>query len=446
MMTYINDFHDIILGVMSQIADRYESDPCYSWIDTKFDLISGKSFTDKLRGKDTVYSWIQGRGLEAIVGHIKFMNQIMPSVENLELSERLNEIVEKLLDSLVYARQSNNGHLFFTLDVDGIAKYISPETLKEEKVNLAIDSPYNYSDLFCAKGMYAAAKYLGMDQLINQMIDYCKSVYKAVWDRSFRTDQQTMDNRNPVQYVEGRYSHGQYMISIGMIALLAENEADECYIDMGLRLIEYILDNHINLDNRWPLLDKYDFVEFVDEKGAPFLHDGVVLNDPGHSIEFVGLSLKFLDILRSKYYMDSETLARVSKIEAEMFGILRYNFYQGFNQASGGVCKLYDLTNKMPFNSDMPWWVLPETMRAATYCMDICSEFEREQCEKILQLCSESFKGGYVLSGNGFQYQTLSKYGEPKMSIPATPDLDPGYHTGLSFVDMLKKLHLSNVS
>jgi hypothetical protein len=33
--------------------------------------------------------------------------------------------------------------------------------------------------------------------------------------------------------------------------------------------------------------------------------------------------------------------------------------------------------------------------------------------------------------------QTLDKNGQPVDIIPATPDADPGYHTGLSIIDFL---------
>jgi len=34
-------------------------------------------------------------------------------------------------------------------------------------------------------------------------------------------------------------------------------------------------------------------------------------------------------------------------------------------------------------------------------------------------------------------YQTIGADGRPVATIPATPDADPGYHTGLSIIDYL---------
>ena len=35
-------------------------------------------------------------------------------------------------------------------------------------------------------------------------------------------------------------------------------------------------------------------------------------------------------------------------------------------------------------------------------------------------------------------YQTRNASGEPTDVIPATPDADPGYHTGLAIIDFLR--------
>lgn len=440
-MKYFDNYKKIILDVMSYLIKKYDFSYSYPWIDTKFDIMTGKLFKDELRGKNTVYSWIQGRGLESIVSHIQFINQIMPSVENLELTNRLHDIVENVLAVLIKSRKMNNGHLFFTLDPEGKAKFVCPKTHKVEQVKLAEDSPYNYSDLFCAKGMYAAAKYLKDDVVSKEMLDYCLSIHKSIMDREFRTDQQTLDPKNPVQYEQGKYSHGPYMISIGMFSLLAANETDEIYVDMGLNLIEHIIRTHINIDGRWEDLLLYDFVEFVDDAGEAYLQDGVILNDPGHSLEFVGLTLKLTDIIRKKSNVSQILLNRVGEIESVMYEILKCNFYQAFSD-KGGICKQYDLGNRKPYNTDMPWWSLPETIRAATYCMMIVDdEASKSDCQKIIDLCNESFINKYVVNDLCcFQYQTLNCLGEPSNVIPATPDLDPGYHTGICLIDSMRLL------
>jgi hypothetical protein len=60
---------------MDMIASRSKEDPQYPWINTKIDIITGKDFDDDdfFKGRNSVYAWIQGRGLEAIGTHLDWL-------------------------------------------------------------------------------------------------------------------------------------------------------------------------------------------------------------------------------------------------------------------------------------------------------------------------------------------------------------------------------------
>lgn len=426
---------EMLFAVMRHISDRYESCSNYPWLDTKFDIFTGENFadTDPIRGKNTVYSWIQGRGLEAVVGHVDFIESIEAAFEEEGLSGRLRALADDLLNSLIKAREKNNGHLFFTLNSDSQAIAFDSSSGSYKAENLTETSACNFSDLFCSKGMYAAARYLGFDKLIPQCVDYCYSVYDSIINASFITDQQQLDPKNPVRPVEGRISHGPAMICIGMFCLLAKYEQDDKCLQSGLRLIEHILNSYTNIDMKWPDLNRYDFVEFIDSQGNPYKQENSVLNDPGHTLEFVGLSLKFTDLVRKIPHLESDTISRLDYIESQLPHIYARGFENGFR--GKGFCKLYDLTNNKSVNSDMPWWSLPETIRAAAYCYKVTKE---HRFVDDITKCSEAFFANYVLpERNFFQYQTIDIEGKPIKAIPATPDLDPGYHTGLSLIDAM---------
>ncbi|MCK5201793.1 MAG: hypothetical protein KAR21_25745 [Spirochaetales bacterium] len=85
------DHREILLSSMNLIADRYESDSDYHWIDTKLNLITGEDFSkdDPLRSKDIVYPWIQGRGLESLSLHIEWIRNNCNAKADLVLAERL---------------------------------------------------------------------------------------------------------------------------------------------------------------------------------------------------------------------------------------------------------------------------------------------------------------------------------------------------------------------
>lgn len=105
---------------------------------------------------------------------------------------------------------------------------------------------------------------------------------------------------------------------------------------------------------------------------------------------------------------------------------------------SGGICKHFDLISRNALNSDMPWWSLPETMRAAIRCWEIAdSDILRKKCLEIFSACHNGFVKNYLLPERHFMaIQNRSIDNKITRSIPATPDADPGYHTGLSLIDV----------
>jgi len=87
----------------------------------------------------------------------------------------------------------------------------------------------------------------------------------------------------------------------------------------------------------------------------------------------------------------------------------------------------------------MPWWSLPETMRAALRCYTIAAdETARNYCLSVFSKCHNAFVANYIRPEFDLMaIQTLSKDGKTIDKIPAVPDADPGYHTGLCLIDVL---------
>ena len=71
------DYQAICRANVAAIADRFEQRDDYPFIDTKLDLKTGRDFRadDPIRGRDAIYGWIQGRGLEALAGHATWLTQ-----------------------------------------------------------------------------------------------------------------------------------------------------------------------------------------------------------------------------------------------------------------------------------------------------------------------------------------------------------------------------------
>ena len=264
-------------------------------------------------------------------------------------------------------------------------------------VALDASSPHGYSDLFCAKGMYAAAHLLGDPDAVSEARAFCLAVYRDIMARAFRSDQpQPADGARA--WVTGAFSHGPHMISLGMAALFAEFEPGPQAVELGLTLARHVLETHVNLGGKWPQFREYDLVEFVDAAGDPWADEsGRIISDPGHSLEFVGLFLKFSRAVRRYGGATPAQREAIRGIERIMPALLARAFANGFRPAAGGICKTVDLLTRRPVDDTMPWWSLPETIRAALAAWRVAEDDEsRRACLEILARSHNAFVTHYV--------------------------------------------------
>src|SRR5690606_18756591 len=109
----------------------------------------------------------------------------------------------------------------------------------------------------------------------------------------------------------------------------------------------------------------------VDDEARPYRMEKTILSDPGHALEFVGFALKFFDVARRSGALTAKQEDEMQQAQSTLQSILQRNFENGFNRSVGGIVKSYDLVGRRPINGDMPWWNLPETMRAAALAAEI---------------------------------------------------------------------------
>ena len=433
------DYEAICLTVIEAIAGRY--DPSYPFVNTKLDLITGENFPDDdpVRGKQAVYGWIQGRALEALAGHAAWCERTGRS----ELASRLDHIASEVLAQLRGMRDRNNGRLSFFMYPDGTPFQLDadghPAPLEQT------DPPYGFSDLFSSKGMFAAAHRLGDEAAEHQAREYIDDVEEAIWDTSFRTDQISLDPKNPTEPRTGYHAHGPFMIQLGSAALLTQSRHPTA-IERGLAIVEHELSSYASLDGQVNGLLEGDFFEGVDAEGQPYRDEnGVILSDPGHSLEFVGLAAKFLDIANTSGDADEDQRERMDEVWPQLTIVLERNFENGYLPGPGGISKAFDLVTRQHLNTDMPWWNLPETIRAAAYCL-ASSEDEKEKalCRRVFRDCHNAFLKFIRPDQHLMAYQPRDESGQPVSVIPATADADPGYHTGLSLIDVIEVMKKVN--
>jgi len=431
----IADYTKMNLSVLDFILDRFESDICYGWIDTKYNIMEGKDFSDddEIRGKKAVYGWIQGRALESLACHAKWLSKC--GQENKQRIIRIRRALEVLSNNVMRVREKNNGHIFFLMDTDG-APYTIEELSRKKQPYIKSKSPFYISDLFASKGLRAAAHWLDNSSLIGDANDYSLKVLKAVKEGNFENDQQVFNLDNPVSR-NNHSSHISYTISIGLALQMLKND-ESIGLEKGIDLIEFVINRHLNSNIRFPGSFPYDFAEFFTDDTD--VSSELAISDPGHALEFVGLAYKFVHNAKKTNKLTLEQTAKIKEIERILPLILLQNFKNGYQDA-GGICKSYNLAKRVPINAEMPWWSLPETLRAAGYCWLYAAKNEKRIFAKIMALCHNSFVSNYLRPDRYFlAVQTRSAAVKAIKSIPATPDFDPGYHTNLCLIDLIEIL------
>ncbi|MEQ1403436.1 hypothetical protein ABK249_00700 [Neorhizobium sp. Rsf11] len=363
------------------------------FLNTKQNSLTLKDYgpEDGIRGPDYTYGWIQGRGLEALVGHAEFFEHELPP-----LAEKLDTAGRHLYD-LLAALQKPDGHAYFCYGRDMVPVYADAAGTVQPQERPALI--YTYSDAFVAKGLVAAASRYGLAGLADHLA-YFDGVIASIEHGRFQ-----MDERRPLSLdslaVQAN-DFGPRMILLGAAGPLKRfgHTAHLAYAD---RFIAHVIDLHF-------------------DAGTGLLRNvpGEDACNVGHGIEFVGFALDYLD--------DNCDPALIETLER----VLVSSFRKGF--VGPGIALTVSIATGKPQSLYCPWWSLPETIRAAALC------HERTRSAESLEIWKAAHAAFFERYWRGMPpiaYQTMTKDG-PADFVPATPDLDPGYHTGLSLLAALR--------
>ncbi|OHD32561.1 MAG: hypothetical protein A2Y31_08910, partial [Spirochaetes bacterium GWC2_52_13] len=413
----------IIGNTIRLMLDRYASHTSYGWIDLKIDAIDGTDCFDipGIRDRNHVYSWIQGRGLEALAIHGQWFKKFsgIPTPE----THRIKTLAETVARSLEQARESQQGHLVFCMDESGHGSY-------------TYDGRFTMSDLFCSRGLYTYYRLHGTPGQIQKAKHYVKNVVKAIISGNFINDQQAFASSTYKEYRDGRKSYAGEMLALGAATLLVKLDQDDEALALGRKLIAHIVDFHVNKAHRWPHIREHAIVEWVGSDGQPCRNEqGKIQLDPGHALEFIGLCAQFLLACREYGSSDIESSEWIDGVATLLPSLLEVNLVYGYHHC-GGILKGVDAECGLPLLDSIPWWSLPETMRAFASVEKLCGSGSWSDWTQIwFDRCFEAFeKNFYSASAIPVAVQCIDLEGHPIPVIPATPDLDPGYHTGLSLI------------
>lgn len=437
------DCADLVRANIDYLVGRWEAKGRPAWLDTKIDIATGRDFATgdrvgTVRGPDVVYGWIQGRGLEALAGHRRWLAETAdPTPATADLAQRLEACLRRLGNALE-RRRADHGRLFFMMCADTGA----PLCLDDDGRLAALpsgDLPPGFTDLFYSKGLAAAGSVLREASWVQSGSALFQHTVEAILDGRFVSDQQPMDPRNPVRPVPGRLSHGPAMIAIGGAGTLLQITGQTEWWDAGLKLARHIVSRHIS-HGQFDGLQDGDLVEFITPEGVPYDSTGAVLCDPGHALEWVGLTARLLWIGEAVMGRTPAVLAARQELQTALLGVFRQAFHIGFNPEAGGICKLADLRTRRVVNTDMPWWSLPETLRAAALLRRLYPDHATAAAEAALGLGWQALERYLSPAAGRLAVQTRDAAGRTVAIIPACPDADPCYHTGLSLIDAWRAL------
>jgi hypothetical protein len=320
------------------------------------------------------------------------------------------------------------------MDRDGNPK--NPHSDESSDIN-----PYTFADLFCAKGFVAAARYRCDPEKVEESHQYIEEIGTTILNHSFRSGQ--IDPRNPTATTESPEvrQHGPGMIYLGALALVAGKSAQGWVQRTGIALMSHIFDAHVAADDAIPPLLPNDLWEAVTRDDTPYIDRGMIVSDPGHSIEFVGLASRYLRLFADSFPADKREL--VESMTLRLPEILFRNFDNGFRREVGGITKTIDLITQKPVDANLPWWSLPESMRSAMEVHRFAgSDRKRSRCREIFAQAHNAFVSHYVRRGDDrvpdLWYQSRNAKGLVVDVIPACPDIDPGYHTNMSILEALE--------
>lgn len=357
------------------------------FLNTKLNPITLADYgaADGRRGPGHLYGWIQGRGLEALALHAAFFE-----TEDAALAASLDAAAGPLAGGLA-ALAGPQGRVFFRYE-DGVA--VDGEG-RPQPVAPRVET---YSDIFAAKGLAAAAWRRGGAP--DAALDRLNAVAAAIEANRFQMDEARL--LAPETAAAEPADFGPRMILLGAAGVMHRiGKGDRAaFAD---RFIAHVIEQHF--DPASGLL-----------RGVP----GGTHANPGHAIEFVGFAL------------EHPPAACDPGLRRVLGRILAASFAAGFD--GRGIALSVSVPDGRVLSTFRPWWSLPETIRAAALL------FEHTRDTAVLdiwQAADAAFFRHYWRGEPPVAFQTLNDSG-PVDHVPATPDLDPGYHTGLSLLAAIR--------
>jgi len=409
-----------ITGTVIKTALKRNKENEIRWIDMKFDPVTGKDIYDKNKwySKNQVYSWIQGRSLETICEFLDFMadeeSELCDRKELIEVGDSIYDHLKPLVENWEDGKASRS------------IPFVFDQGLKETSEEKALYP--SISDMFVYKGLLLYAFTRKKEADIPSLVENLRYISRVAVEGNLINDQ--IDYKTGLKVIEPGKGIGLEgdMLAIGSSSILYKVTKDKKDLDLGFDALLDTLDKHsaVNSDG------KIFVTDYIDLDGKPVKNkDGSFENNPGHTLEICGMGLQFLRENASQLVCQE----RYDFVKEKLIEIGCYHFKNGLTPV-GTVYLGLDINSKKPIKAISPWWSSFESMRTLSEIYF----FNRsvEVLDMLFKLKEDLTKVYLERSVTGIPIQTVDDLGKVVSIIPATADLDPGYHTALPLFDVYR--------
>jgi mannose/cellobiose epimerase-like protein (N-acyl-D-glucosamine 2-epimerase family) len=396
---------------------RSRRKPDWPYVETKFNPNTGRDLPPEKYA--LVHTWFLGRGSEALDDHLRRLDRI----EGFEDGERaavralFERLIANMTQALVTLARRYHGRIPFrvTRDLAAVDAQGRPVAVDASRVSAA--------DIFAVKGLLSSAD----PAVQRRALELLQRAAALIRMDRYETDQ--------VATAPNRRGHGMRMLMQGVGSCFSRKALDPASRGMALEIAAGMLGEALDahFDPKTAV-----FSEYVDRATG----ERETLLDPGHANELAGLGLGMADGLTGSE-LAGRHAALMARARRDLPRLLLKSTALGYNARHPGLYKSVDNRTGEPVDRGMPWWNLPETMRAAAYGLAVAeSDSQRAQLLEVFRLSHNAYFAGYPNRALMlFPHQTLDgDTGKVVDVVPAVPEGDPLYHANGAFLDMLDVL------
>jgi len=445
--------YPIIASTMGKVVERFKAGVGAGWVDMKFDPSTGEERApdSRLYRKDRIYGWIQGRALESLAAHLGWIrHRDIPGLPGRDELQAAGDALYRRLFSVSLPAGATAPQVYFVMDPQGrpVSGPASAARLDMSPNPKTAVGRATLSQLFTLRGLFAYARQRNYISDLERLLPLLRRSVDAALEGNCLNDQLAFNPDGTSYNPPPRRGYEGEMIALGACELLFSQSGSREDLQRGRDLVEKLCAHFLHINQA----GEPSLVEALDGEGLPLVEEGRIRTNPGHALEFVGLSLQLFRNAgcvgkpggkRGPADKSGSERGALPELSPETKSLLRriaWTCAKAGRAPHGGIYRSIDADNGSPLDSACPWWSSFEAARTfAELYLAASDDAERLRCAQTAASFFDTIENAYLKpSAIGFPVQTISAAGEVIQRIPATPDLDAGYHNGLPLIDVFQ--------